>query len=69
MLWDTLHILVDYNSWYAGIFRLAFDCDSVVLVFADKHFLLGGELLPVAPFTLAGSTLKQLYINTCTLYI
>ena len=43
MLWDTLHILVDYNCWYAGIFRLAFDCDSVVLVFADKHFLLGGE--------------------------
>ena len=44
MLWDTLNILVDYNCWYAGIFRLAFDCDSVVLVFADKHFLLGGEI-------------------------
>ena len=44
MLWDTLNILVDYNCWYASIFRLAFDCDSVVLVFADKHFLLGGEI-------------------------
>ena len=62
MLWDTLNTLFDSNCGYVGIFRFAFDVSGVVLVFTDKHFSLGGELLPVAPLTLTGCTLEHLYI-------
>ena len=62
MLWDILNTLFDSNCGYVGIFRFAFDFRSVVLVFADKHFSLGGELMPVAPLTLTGCTLEHLYI-------
>ena len=62
MLWDTLHTLFDSKCGHVGIFRFAFDFRSVVLVFADKHFSLGGELMPVAPLTLTGCTLEHLYI-------
>ena len=61
MLWDTLNTFFNGNCGYAGIFHFAFDFSSVVLVFADKHFSLGGELMLVAPIIVVGSTLKHLY--------
>ena len=68
MLWDTLNTLFNSNCGYVGIFRFAFDFRSVVLVFADKHFSLGGELMPVATLTLTGCTLEHLYIRHLITY-